>query len=46
VNPAHEVDKKFGVELLIDDATLRATGLVSAQWILVRLPLAASIVPR
>jgi hypothetical protein len=50
--------KKFGVELLIDDATLRAIGLVSAQWglleiefdvllgILVRLPAAASIVPR
>jgi hypothetical protein len=50
--------KKFGVELLIDDATLRAIGLVSAQWgvleiefdvllgILVRFPAAASIVPR
>jgi len=50
--------KTFGVELLVDDETLRAVGLVSAQWgvleiefdgllgILLRLPATASIAPK
>lgn len=50
--------KKFGIELLVDDETLRAIGLASAQWsvleiefdgllgILLRLPATASVAPK